>query len=424
MMRRKRIVITGMGVVSPIGNTVQEFTDSLQKGISGIDYITKFDTSNSRVKVAGEVKGLHFPEHINERRLIQRSHLFSQYALHATYQALCDAGIPLSEHKLDDSLIDPYRVSALIGTGLGGEDRIVFDAKRLEDNEKISSFSIPSIMQSSAAANASIQYKLHGESQAPNAACASSQQALGDAIARICMGWIDIALVGGSDAPISPISIAGFDALGREGALSTKKYDQPSQSSRPFDEGRDGFVMGEGAGVIVVESLEHALRREATILAEAVGYGGASDAHNIVAPDMKAMGATKAMHNAITDAGIKPIMINALYAHGTSTPFNDPMEYKALENVFAEYVKTLPVTAIKSMTGHPIGAASVMQAIAAIVGMNNGYIPPTINYETIDPKCPANVSAKKRDIDQEYVLSNSFAFGGVNTSVVFKKWNG
>ncbi|HVJ47924.1 MAG TPA: beta-ketoacyl-ACP synthase II [Desulfitobacterium sp.] len=408
-----RTVVTGMGVLSPVGNTLEDFWNSLIHGESGLDFITRFDVSNLPTKVAGEVKNFEPTEWLDkkESRHMDR---FAQFAVAAAKMAIEDA-------KLDLDKIDKERASTVVGCGIGGmttfeEQKEVLMAK---GPGRVSPFFVPMLISNMAAGHVSIAFGLQGTSNTIVTACASATNALGEAMRLIERGEADIVLAGGTEAPLTPLAFSGFCSMK---AMSTEK-ENSKEASRPFDARRTGFVMGEGAGILVLESLEHAKARKAKIYAELVGYGSTSDAYHITTPAPGGVGAARAMRLALTSAGLKPEDVDYINAHGTGTGANDSAETVAIKTVFGEDAYKVPISSTKSMTGHLMGATGAIEAIACVLTIQNGVIPPTINYGELDPDCdldyvPNQARAKKVEV----ALSNTFGFGGHNATIAIKKY--
>ena len=407
-MNSNRVVITGMGVVSPIGNNLDEFWANLKIGYNGIDNITLFDSDKFDVKIAGE-SSLDLNEFF-DRKELNKLDRFSSFALIASDQAI-------RQSKLLDSNFSNDRVGVVVGSGIGGIGTFESQHKKLLKNPRfVSPFFIPSMISDIAAGQISIRYGFKGLNYSVASACATSNHAFGDAFKMIQSNLADVIIAGGSEAAITEMSIAGFSNM----KALTKNPDKNS-ASRPFDKNRDGFVMGEGAGILVLESFEHAKNRNANIIGEVVGYGATADAYHITSPDPDGKGGEKAILNAISDAKINLDEIKYINAHGTSTPYNDKIETKAIKNVFKEHSKNLIITSTKSMTGHLLGAAGAIEAIATILSLNNNYIPPTINYKNFDSECDLNYLPNEGiSKNIEYGLSNSFGFGGHNSVIIFK----
>ncbi|MFC1944421.1 beta-ketoacyl-ACP synthase II [Chloroflexota bacterium] len=410
---KPRVVITGMGVVTPLGLTVDEYWGNLTRGKSGIGQITLCDASGLSSTIAGEVKDFD-PRGFLEAKEVKHMARFSQFAVAAANMAIDNAKLELSAEA-------PDRMGVLIGNGIGGlpdtEEwcRVLFS----KGGMRVTPHFMPIILPNMAAAQLSLRLGLKGFSSTVTTACAAATQAIGEALEVIRRGAADVMITGGSEAGITAIGLAGFCVMK---ALSTRN-DEPARASRPFDAMRDGFVPAEGAGILVIESLEHAQRRGAPILAELAGIGVSSDAHHVVAPESNGDGAARAMRWALADAGLKPVEIDYINAHGTSTPLNDATETRAIKQVFADHAYKLSVSSTKSMIGHLLGASGAVEAVACIKAITDGLIHPTINYEHPDPDCDLDyVVDGARRCEVRAALSNSFGFGGQNACLVFKKY--
>ncbi len=412
---RRRVVVTGLGAITPLGHDVEATWDGLLGGQSGIDRINCFDPSDLDVQIAAEVKDFDVERRLGRRRA-RRCDRFSLLALEAAHQAVEDSGIDFGEGGSDRD-----RVGVLIGTGIGGVLTLLenYDVYRTRGHQRVSPFMIPSLMPNGAAANVAIDYDLRGVNFAVSSACATGSHAIGEAAGMIRRGDADVIICGGSEAAIHPLAIA---ALANMGAIS-RRNDEPQRASRPFDAERDGFVLGEGAAVIVLESLDHARHRGAQIWAELVGYAGTCDAFHIAAPDESGEGAARAMALALRDAGLRPVEVDYINAHGTSTPLNDGIETQAIRTVFGAHADRLAVSSTKSMIGHLMGAAGAVEALVCVLSLDTGWVPPTINYENPDPACDLDyVPNEARELAPKVVLSNSFGFGGHNACLVFRRW--
>jgi 3-oxoacyl-[acyl-carrier-protein] synthase II len=409
----ERVVITGMGVVSPIGNNIQTFWNNLVNGESGISLIDTFDVTNHKTKIAGIVKDFNADEILGKKEARQLDR-FSQFAMAAAEQAWADS-------KLDLDRIDVERLGVYVGSGIGGLETLIenIDTLRQKGPRRVSPTLVPAMISNAAAAQISIKWNAMGPSMSPVSACAIGNTAIGEAFRLIRSGEVDVVFAGGTEAAITDLSIASF---GNATALSTRN-DDPTKASRPFDEDRDGFVMSEGAGILILESLSHALRREAKIYAEIIGYGASSDAHHIVATHPEGRGAYLAMKSALKNANISTEEIDVISAHATSTKVGDISETVAIKQLFGKQAYQIPVTANKSMIGHMLGAAGGVEAIALAMSLKEGIIPPTINLENPDPLCDLDyVPSVARQVNIDTGLSNSFGFGGHNAAIILKKY--
>lgn len=414
-MNKRRVVITGLGAVTPIGNTVQELWEGLISGRNGACKITKFDVSNFATQFACEVKNFD-PSLYIDKKEIKRMDVYTHYALAAAAMALEDSQLDLSKINLN-------MAGVVFGSGIGGI--LTFEEQHSAfiqgGPKKVSPFFVPMMIPDIAAGQISIKYGFKGPNYATVSACATSSHAIADAFILVQRGSADIMICGGSEAPITQMSLAGFNAAR---ALSTWN-DRYLEASRPFDKDRNGFVMGEGGGVLIIEELEHALKRGAKIYAEIVGVGLTADAFHITAPAPNGEGAARSMSESLRDAGVDPTVVDYINAHGTSTELNDVNETKAIKTVFGEHAYKLAISSTKSMTGHLLGAAGAIEAIATVLAIKNSIVPPTINLDEPDPECDLNYTPKvaaKREIN--YALSNTFGFGGHNASILFKKFEG
>src|SRR3954463_10136467 len=411
---KRRVVVTGMGAITPVGNDVAATWRAITAGVSGGAEITKFDHSTFPVHFACEVKGFD-PLLYMERKEAKRADVFAQYAIAASVQAMADAGLD------DTTKYDPERTGVIIGSGIGGlktfEEQ--HDVYRERGQSKISAFFIPMFISDIAAGLVSMRFNAKGPNYATISACATSAHAIGDAFRTIQYGDADVVITGGSEMTVTPMAIGGFANMK---ALS-ERNDSPETASRPFDATRDGFVMGEGAGVVILEELEHAKARGAKIYAEIVGYGATGDAHHLTAPAPEGEGAQRAMKRAMKDAGVGPEAIDYINAHGTSTPANDMNETKAIKAVFGDRAKKVHVSSTKSMTGHMLGAAGAVEFIFCALASRDSIIPPTINYQTPDAELAVNDPPNKPvKSEVKLALSNSFGFGGHNVTLAVKRF--
>ena len=410
---KKRVVITGLGAITPVGNTAELFWQSLLAGQSGIGMITRFDATDYDAKIAGEVKGFEPTEFIDKKEA-RRMDRFTQFAIAASKMALVDSGMDLEKE-------DRSRIGVFVGSGIGGMDTLHDQYKNLFEKgpNRVSPFFIPMMIANMAAGQVSIAFGLQGPSSCVVTACATGTNCIGDAMKVIQRGDADVMVAGGTEAAISPAGMAGFCSMK---ALSTRN-DAPEKASRPFEKDRDGFVMGEGSGVVVLESLEHALARGARIYAELAGYGSNADAYHVTAPAPEGAQAARCMALAIKDAGLELADIDYINAHGTSTPLNDKNETLGIKALFGDQAKNLAVSSIKSMTGHLLGAAGGIECVATVLTVVNDMMPPTINYDTPDPELDLDyVPHKARAKVVRAALSNSFGFGGHNATLLVKKF--
>ena len=408
----RRVVVTGLGTVNPVGIGVEETWKNIKAGVCGIGRITKFDPSNLPSQIAGEVKGFN-PADFMPSKLVSRVDTFIQYAIASTKMALEDAGLPLSD-------LGP-EVGCIIGVGMGGVGQIEHYTRVLDERgyRRVTPFFIPMIIPNMAAGQVAILFGAKGPNTAVCTACAAGNHAIGESYRIIKEGRADIMICGGTESLITPLCVAGFSVMK---ALSTRN-DEPEKASRPFDKDRDGFVIAEGCGILILEELEHALKRGAKIYAEVIGYGFNADAYHMTAPCPDGEGAARCMELALKDAGINPEDVDYINAHGTSTPLNDVAETKAIKKVFGEHAYKLKISSTKSMTGHLLGGAGGLEAVITTLAVFEGVIPPTINLENPDPECDLDyVPNKAIQKDIKIALSNAFGFGGTNACLVFKKW--
>ncbi len=412
---KKRIVITGLGAVTPVGNDVPTTWEALVAGRSGIDSITRFDVSDMGVRIAAEVKGFD-PAALFGRRVARRNDRFTLFALEAARQAIADAGL-----DLDNGV--GQNTGVFIGTAIGGVTSFLANYDVLQESgpQRVSPFTVPMMMPNAASATVAIMHGLRGPNLCVASACATGSHAIGEAAEVIRRGQAEVMLSGGSDAVIDRLALAAFKNM----RVVSTRNDDPQRASRPFDAERDGFVMGEGAGVLVLESLDHARRRGAHIYAELVGYGATADAFHITAPEETGIGAIRAMREALQDAGLAPDTVDYINAHGTSTLLNDRTETQAIRQVFGSHADRLAISSTKSMVGHLMGAAGAVEAIACVKSLETGWVHPTVNYEYPDPACDLDyVPNQARQLNPQVVLSNSFGFGGHNGCLIFRRWEG
>ena len=408
----RRVVITGMGAITPIGNNTEEFWTNTKNGKLGIDFIKSMDVDNLEVKIAGEVKDLKVEDFIDKKEA-RRIDKFTQYALIASEEAMNQANLDLDN-------VNKSRFGVMLGSGIGGfhTHETEFTNLYKKGPRRISPMYIPMTIINAAAANIAIKYGTRATCTSAVTACATGTNNIGDAFRYIKDGYADIMISGGCESSITPIAIAGFSNM-----RALNSSNDPKKASTPFDKDRSGFVMGEGAGVLIMESLDHALERNANILCEIVGYGSTCDAYHITSPNPDGESASQAMKDAINEAKIDPSEVSYINAHGTSTPYNDLFETRAIKKVFQENAKNIPISSTKSMTGHLLGAAGAIESIACIKALQEGFVPPTIGYseseEELDLDYVPNVGREK---ELKYALSNSLGFGGHNASLLFKKW--
>ncbi len=408
-MEKNRVVVTGLGALTPVGNDVDTYWQALLTGKSGAAPITKFDTTGMSVTFGAEIKNFNPADHVDVREA-KRMDPFVHYAVAAGREAVKDAGIDFSKG-------DPYRYGAIIASGIGGLIELQEQHERFlkKGPSRTSPFFVPKMMLNAAAGHLSILFGLHGPSWGVASACASANHAMGTALRLIQHGDADVVLTGGTEAALTYLAISGFANMG---ALS-KRNDAPEKASRPFDKNRDGFLLAEGAGILVFEKLEHAKARGAKIYAEVLGVGNSNDAHHITAPDPDGSGGAYAMKRALQDANLGPGDISYINAHGTSTPLNDKIETAAIKRVFGDHAAKIPISSTKSMVGHLLGAAAAVELQATILAIRDGVIHPTINYETPDPECDLDyVPLEKRAVRIENAMSNSLGFGGHNSAII------
>ncbi|MSN25667.1 MAG: beta-ketoacyl-ACP synthase II [Geobacter sp.] len=409
----RRVVITGVGAVSPLGCGNISNWDALVSGKSGIGPITRFDASDMPVKIAGEVSGFNAETYIDKKE-IKKMDLFIQYSLAAAHYAMEDSGLVINDENAE-------RVGVLVGAGLGGLPSIerYYDLYKEGGPKKISPFFIPMLIINLAPGHISIRYGAKGPNLSSVSACATGTHSIGDAYHMIARGDADAMIAGGTESTVTPLGIGGFAAMK---ALSDSNNDTPEKASRPFDKNRDGFVLAEGAGIVILEEYESAKKRGAKIYAEVVGYGLTGDAYHMTAPASGGEGAARCMKMALKNAGVTPDQVTYINAHGTSTPFNDLNESLAIKSVFGDHAGKLMVSSTKSMTGHLLGAAGGVEAVFTCMAMDKGVVPPTINYENPDSECDLDyVPNTARDTRIEYAMSNSLGFGGTNATLLFKK---
>jgi 3-oxoacyl-[acyl-carrier-protein] synthase II len=408
-----RVVVTGLGAVAPNGIGVEPFWDNLTRGFSGVATITRFDAGKHDVRIAGEVKGFD-PLQWIEKKEVRKMDLFIQYAIAAAQMAFDDAGLKVADDNRE-------RMGVFVGTGMGGIPALEESHKILLERGpgRVSAFFIPSIITNLGSGQISMRFGMKGPNSCVCTACATGNHAIGDSFRILQHGEADVMIAGGSEAVITPLTIAGFAAMR---ALSTRN-DEPARASRPFDKGRDGFVMGEGSGIMVLETLEHAQRRGARVYAELLGYGMSADAHHMTVPALD--GAVRSMRLCLQDAKVAPTAVDYVNAHGTSTPVGDVNETQALKEVFGEHARKLAVSSTKSMTGHLLGAAGGIESVITVLSIVKGVLPPTINYETPDPECDLDyVPNTARAAQVRTALTNSFGFGGTNASLIFTRFDG
>lgn len=410
----KRVVITGMGAITPIGKTVPEFWASLKEGRHGIAPITAFDTSDVPVKLAAEVKDFD-PTLYIEKKETRRMDRYCQFAVGAALDALKDS-------KTDFSDLDPYRVGVIVGSGIGGLHTIEAEHTKLMEKgpDRVSVFFIPMMISNMAAGSIAMKTGFKGVNYCPVTACATSTHAIGEAFRAIKHGYLDACLTGGAEATVTKFAVAGFNNM-----TALSKSSDPDRASIPFDAERDGFIIGEGGAILVLEELEHAKARGAEIYAEVVGYGATCDAYHITSPDPNGEAAAKAMSLSIEEAGLRPEEVGYINAHGTSTPLNDKYETGAIKITFGEAADKVAISSTKSMTGHLLGAAGAVESIACAMALKEGIIPPTVGFKTADPECDLDyVTEGVRRVELKAAISNSLGFGGHNATLCFKKYEG
>ena len=408
---RRRVVVTGLGAISPIGNDVNTMWNNAKSGVCGIDFITGFDAEGNNVKIGGEIKDFDFEGYFGRKQL-KRMDRFVQLGMIATKEAMNDANLDLENEDRD-------RIGVYYGSGIGGLATIAReeDKAKLKGYDRVSPFFIPSAIINIAAGQIAIEYGLNGMATSAVTACASATNSIGDAFRSIRDGYLDIVVTGGTEASLIPLGLGGFNVM-----QALNKSNDPSYASIPFDKNRSGFVMGEGAGTLILEEYEHAMSRGAKIYGEIAGYGATCDAYHITGPDPEALGAKKCMENAVKDANLKMTDVDYVNAHGTSTPLNDKTETLAIKKAFKDHAYKLSVSSTKSMTGHLLGASGAVEAIFAVLATRDDFIPPTVNTKELDELCDLNYTLKS-GINKEVnvAISNSLGFGGHNATVLFKK---
>lgn len=409
----KRVVVTGVGVVTPVGNNSETFWESIKAGVCGIDKVTNFDASEFKTQIAGEIKDLNIEDFIDKKEA-RKMDRYAQLALIAASEAVKNSGLDMSKE-------DSWRVGVITGSGIGGMN--TFEEQHTNLTEKgpgrVSPFFIPMMISNMAASQIAIKFGARGINENVVTACASSTNSIGDAFRHIQYGTNDVIIAGGAEATVTPTAFAGFCNMK---AMSTRN-DDPKHASRPFDAERDGFVLSEGAGFVILEELEHAKKRGANIICELVGYGATDDAYHITSPIPGGEGGAMAMKLAMKDAGVSPEEITYINAHGTSTKYNDHFETEAIKNAFGDAAYKVAVSSTKSMTGHMLGAAGAVEAVICAKAIEEGYIPPTINYVNPDPDCDLDIVPNEgRNCEVKYAMSNSLGFGGHNATIVLKKY--
>lgn len=413
MIMKRRVVVTGLGAVTPVGNDVETFWNNIKSGKHGIDFIKCFDTENFKAKLAAEVKDFDPIKYIDKKEA-KRMDRFCQFALASAIEAV-------ENSRLDLEKVDKERFGVIVGSGIGGIGTVENEQTKLLEKGpgRVQPLFIPIIIGNMAAGNIAIKFGAEAVCTTVVTACATGTNSIGEAYRTIQNDLADIMIAGGTEASITPLSVAGFTSL-----TALSKSTDPNRASIPFDKERDGFIMGEGAGILVLESLEHAQKRGATIYGEVVGYGSTCDAYHITAPDSEGKGAARAMELAIKEAGISKEEVSYINAHGTSTPINDKVETAAIKRVFGDFSKNIPVSSTKSMTGHLLGAAGAIEAIVCVKALEEGFVPPTVGYKVQDEECDLDcVPNEGRNIDVKYAMSNSLGFGGHNAVILLKKWS-
>jgi 3-oxoacyl-[acyl-carrier-protein] synthase II len=411
---KRRVVVTGLGAISPIGNDINTMWQNAKNGKNGIDFVAGFDIEGNSVKIGGEIKNFDFVDYFGRKQL-KRMDRFVQLGMIATKEAMEDANLDLDNENRD-------RIGVYYGSGIGGLATIANeeDKAKARGYDRVSPYFIPSAIINIAAGQIAIKYGLHGMVTSPVTACASATNSIGDAFRSIRDGYLDVAVSGGTEASLIPLGLGGFNVM-----QALNRSNDPSNASIPFDKNRSGFVMGEGAGTLVLESYEHAINRGAKIYAEIAGYGATCDAYHITGPDPEALGAMKCMLQAVSDANLQPQDVNYINAHGTSTPLNDKTETLAIKKAFKEHAYKLDVSSTKSMTGHLLGASGAIEAIFALLATRDDFIPPTINTKELDENCDLNYTLGNGiNKNVEVAISNSLGFGGHNATILFKKYRG
>ncbi|MCK5761321.1 MAG: beta-ketoacyl-ACP synthase II [Candidatus Izimaplasma sp.] len=411
---KRRVVITGLGAISPIGNNVHDMWENAKNGVNGIDFIKNFDTTNLEVKIAGEIKDFDFEAYFGKKQL-KRMDRFVQVTLIATKEAVLDSGLDFEKENTDT-------IGVYYGSGIGGLGTIANQEDKAKERgyHRISPYFIPSAIINIAAGNIAIEYGIHGMATSTVTACASATNSIGDAFRAIRDGYLDIIIAGGGEASVTPLAVGGFTVM-----QALNKSNDPKNASKPFDLNRSGFIMSEGAGTLILEEYERAMARGAKIYGEIIGYGATCDASHITSPDPEALGAKKCMEMALRDGGIDPNEVDYINAHGTSTTLNDKTETLAIKKTFGEYARKVSISSTKSMTGHLLGASGAIEAILSVMAIKDSFVPPTINYDAFDPECDLDYTinvGKEKNI--EVAISNSLGFGGHNATIAFKKFRG